>query len=175
MAGAPTLSSPLRPLLYKMIRDARKSITMTMAYFAPDDELIDLLCAAGMRGVRVRLMFATKSDAHLLVLAARSFYHKLLAACCEVYEREGAMLHQKSIAVDGVVSVLGSTNLDYRSIEFNLELSAVIRSEEFARQLNDMFDNDVKFSRRIETEKWKGRPYGDRVVQWAVNRMRYLL
>lgn len=175
MAGAPTLSSPLRPLLYKMIRDARKSIVMTMAYFAPDDELIDLLCAAGKRGLRVRLMFATRSDAHLLVLAARSFYSKLLAACCEVYEREGAMLHQKSIAVDGCLSVLGSTNLDYRSIEFNLELSAVIRSDAFAQQLEALFDHDVEFSRRIEAEKWQGRPYWDRCVQWAVNRVRYVL
>ena len=175
MAGAPTLSSPLRPLLYKLVRDARRSIVMTMAYFAPDDELIDLLCAAGERGVKVRLMFATKSDAHLLVLAARSFYQKLLAACCEVYEREGAMLHQKSIAVDSRVSVLGSTNLDYRSIEFNLELSAVIRSEPFARQLEAMFDHDVCFSRRITKQEWHGRPMRDRCVQWAVNRMRYLL
>lgn len=175
MANAPTLSSPLRPLLYKLIRDARRSIVMTMAYFAPDDELIDLLCAAGKRGVRVRLMFATKSDAHMLVLAARSFYAKLLSSCCEVYEREGAMLHQKSIAVDSCVSVLGSTNLDYRSIEFNLEISAVIRSREFAGQLEAMFDHDVQFSRRIDPAKWHGRPYWDRCVQWAVNRMRYVL
>ena len=175
MAGAPTLSSPLRPVLYKLIRDAGKSIDMTMAYFAPDDELIDLLCAAGKRGVRVRLMFATKSDAHLLVLAARSFYQKLLGACCEVYEREGAMLHQKSIAVDSCVSVLGSTNLDYRSIEFNLEMSAVINSEAFACQLEAMLDHDICFSRRITPDVWRGRPLRDRCVQWAVNRMRYLL
>ena len=175
MAGAPTLSSPLRPLLYQLLRDAHKSIVMTMAYFAPDDELIDLLCAAARRGLCVRLMFATRSDAALLVLAARSFYHKLLEAGCEIYEREGAMLHQKSIVVDSLVSVLGSTNLDYRSIEFNLEISAVIRNETFARQLEKLFDHDVAFSRSIEKTKWRLRPLRDRCVQWGVNRMRYLL
>lgn len=175
LGTSPTLSSPLRPFLYQLVRDARKSLSFTMAYFAPDDELIAGICAAARRGVRVRMMFAARSDAKLLVIAARSFYHRLLEAGCEVYEREGAMLHQKSIVADGELSVLGSTNLDYRSIEFNLELAAVIRSCEFGRQLDLMFDHDAKFGRRIELSEWRGQPLRDRAIQWCVSRARYLL
>ena len=175
IGSAPTLASPLRPFLYRLVRDARKSLLLTMAYFAPDDELIEGLCAAARRGVRVRLVIAGKTDAKVLLVAARAFYRRLLEAGCEVYERQGAMLHQKSIVADGELTILGSTNLDYRSIEFNLELSAVVRSRELARQVELMFDHDTKFSNRIELSDWRERPYADRLVQWAVSRLRYLL
>ncbi len=123
VGSAPAFNSPLRPFLYRLVRDARKSLSLTMAYFAPDDELIEGLCAAARRGVKVRLMMAGRSDARILIVAARAFYRRLMDAGAQVYERQGAMLHQKTIVADGELSVLGSTNLDYRSIEFNLELS----------------------------------------------------
>ena len=175
LASAPTLTSPLRPFLHELLRGSRHSIEMTMAYFAPDDELVGELCDAARRGVRVRLMLAGRSDATILIVAARAFYARLLEAGCEVYERQGAMLHQKSIVVDGRASVLGSTNLDYRSIEFNLEVSAVVRGAAFAGQLAALFDHDASFARRIEASDWRDRPYRDRLIQAAVSRARYLL
>ena len=175
LGTSPTLASPLRPFLYRIVRDARQSIDLTMAYFAPDDELIDGLCEAARRGVAVRLMFAGRTDVNAMKAAARSFYRRLLEAGAAVYERQGAMLHQKTIVVDANLSVLGSTNLDYRSIEFNLELSAVIRSDSFAGQLRALFDLDVTKARQMDLETWRRQPTRDRFVQWAVSRMRYLL
>ena len=175
MAGAPTLASPLRPFLYQLIRDARRSLSMTMAYFAPDEEMIRLLCAAAERGVRVRFMFARKSDVQALVWAARSFYQRLMDAGCTVYERQNVMVHQKSIVVDGNLGILGSTNLDYRSIEFNLELSAVVRSPEFAQQLESLFDHDVGFAKKIDPAEFRKATWRDKAVMWTVNRMRYVL
>jgi cardiolipin synthase len=175
IASAPTLSSPLRPFLHRLIRGSKHSLLLTVAYFAPDDPLIDALCDAARRGVRVRLMLAGRSDSQILIQAARAFYSRLLDAGCEVYEREGAMLHQKSVAVDGELAVIGSTNLDYRSIEFNLEVSAVIRSRDVAGSISDMFDHDVRFARRIDPADWRDRPRRDRLVQWLVSRLRYTL
>ena len=175
IGSAPTLSSPLRPFLHQLIDGASKEILLTMAYFAPDDSLIDALCRAAQRGVRVRLVLPGRSDVKLLIIAARSFYARLMDAGCEVFERQHAMLHQKSIVVDRRVGVIGSTNLDYRSIEFNLELSAVIESGEFADQLAAMFEHDVAFSKAIDPNEWRDRPWRDRLVQWAVSRARYLL
>ena len=175
VGSAPSLSSPLRPFLHGLIRSAQKSLSLTMAYFAPDDQLIDALCSASRRGVKVRLMLAGRTDLRLLVIAGRAFYSRLLDAGCEVYEREHAMLHQKSIVADGKVAVLGSTNLDYRSIEFNLELSAVVRDEQFAGQLDDLFDHDVRYAESFDRERWRRRPWRDRFVQWSVSRLRYAL
>jgi len=175
LASAPTVHSPLRPFLNKLFREATRSISMTMAYFAPHDDMIDELCAAARRGVRVRLMLPGRCDIKALLVAARSFYETLMAAGVEIYERQGVILHAKTMVIDGLVSMIGSTNLDYRSIEYNLELSALVRSREFGRQMEDLFDNDVNFAKRMSPKMWKRRPMVDRFVQWAVSRARYLL
>jgi len=73
----PTLKSPLRRFLTTLFEQANKSIHLTMAYFAPDDALVEELCAAARRGVRVRLMLPGKSDVALVQIAARSFYETL--------------------------------------------------------------------------------------------------
>jgi len=174
LASAPTRRSPLVGLR-RMMREAKLSILLTVAYFAPPDELVEELCRAGRRGVRVRLMLPGVCDVRLLMTAARSFYERLMMAGVEVYERQHAVLHAKTMCIDGTTTILGSTNLDYRSIEFNCELSVVIRSKQFGAQIHDLFDHDVGFARRINLAEWRRRPTWDRVVQWAVLRARYLL
>lgn len=175
LASVPTLASPLRPMLNGIFRHAQKSITIVMAYFAPDDELIVNLCDAARRGVRVRLILPAVSDLHVMVIAARSFYSTLLDAGVEVYERRHAVLHAKGMAVDHRYTMIGSANLDYRSIESNLELSSIIDSPEFARQVDRLMDHDIRFSRKISAKEWRRRPWFDRFVQWVVSRIRYVL
>ena len=175
LASVPTTNSPLRPFLCKLLRDARKSIYLTMAYFAPDDPLVEELCKAAKRGVRVRLIVPGRSDVHLLTIAARSFYEKLMNCGVEIYERQSVVLHAKTMVVDGHTSIVGSANLDYRSIEYNLELSSIIRNDTFGRQMQDLFENDVMYSKKIDPREWRRRPTWDRFVQWAVSRARYLL
>lgn len=175
LASVPSMNSPLRPRIGRFIRSARTSLLMTMAYFVPDDELVGELCKAARRGVRVRLMLPGRCDVPAVRLAARSFYQRLLGCGVEVYERQGAVLHAKTMVADGHTSVIGSTNLDSRSIEYNLEISAVIRSDAFGRQMHELFENDVRYARRITIAEWRRLPRWDRVAQWAVSRARYLM
>lgn len=175
LASAPTPNSPMAADLCRLFAEATRSIDLTMAYFAPADALIDELCKAAGRGVRVRLMLPGRGDVALLVIAARSFYAKLMAHGVEVYERQNVVLHAKTIVVDAHTSIVGSTNLDYRSIEYNCELSVALRSDAFGRQMVDLFENDVRFSKRVDPDQWKSRPRYDRLVQWVVSRARYLL
>jgi cardiolipin synthase len=175
LASVPTPKSPLIPFLRDLMRRARRSLDLTMAYFAPSDVLVGELIRARERGVRVRLMFPGRSDVKVVRAAAHSFYEPLLIAGVEIWERQGAILHAKSLVIDDEISVLGSTNLDYRSIEFNCELSAVIRSRPFAMQMGALFRHDTNYSERIHLENWRQRPWRDRIVQWAASRARYLL
>lgn len=174
IATVPTLASPLRQLLYGLIRSARTRVRMTMAYFAPDDELITALCDAAKRGVKVELMLGAKSDLPVMVTAARAFYNRLFTGGVHVYERQFVILHAKTLLVDDV-AIIGSTNLDYRSIEFNCEISAVIRSAAFAKELSKLFDHDKKFAREIEQSEWERRTFWTRAAQWAVIHFRQLL
>jgi cardiolipin synthase len=175
LASVPTVDSALRPLLCDLLGRAKTSIQLTIAYFAPDDDLIEELLRAARRGVKVQLMLPSRSDVRILLIAARSFYERLMDAGIEIYERQAAILHAKSMTIDRSVTVLGSTNLDHRSIEFNFELSAIIRSEEFGKQMHALFNNDIRYARRLDCDVWRRRPWQDRFVQWAVIRARYLL
>ena len=175
LASVPTVNSPLRPFICDLIKQAKKSIQLTMAYFAPEDELVDELCKATERGVHVQLMLPGDSDNFLLAAAARSFYARLISCGIDIYERLGVMLHAKTMVVDGFTCVIGSTNLDYRSIEFNCELSTIVRSAKFGQQLGQLFAHDVQYSRKIHPQVWRNRPYLDQLGQWAVSRARYWL
>jgi cardiolipin synthase len=175
LATVPTLASPLRPLLQDLLNSATKSIRLTMAYFAPDDELVKRLCEAAQRGVKVQLMFGAKSDLPIMVTAARAFYDVMFRAGIEIFERQFVVLHAKTLIVDDEIAIIGSTNLDYRSIELNCEISAVVRNMDFAAQLNLLFEHDLKYAKKIDPEAWRDRPFRDRFVQWTVSRMRYLL
>jgi cardiolipin synthase len=175
LASVPTVDSPLRPLLCDLLHAARESIQLTIAYFAPDDDLVRELLAAARRGVRVQLMLPSRTDVPLLLIAARSFYERFMDAGIEIYERQSAILHAKTMTIDQSVTVIGSTNLDHRSVEFNLELSAIIRSEEFGRQMHRLFDSDIRFAKKLDCDAWRSRPMLDRLVQWGVIRARYLL
>jgi cardiolipin synthase len=174
LASVPTRHSPLAPLRL-MLREARTSILMTMSYFAPPDDLINELCHAARRGVKVRLMLPGVCDVHILMTAARAFYEKMLSAGIEIYERQGAVLHAKTMCIDAHTTILGSTNLDYQSIQYNCELSVIIRSRGFGAQMHELFANDIGYAKRINLSEWRRRPTYDRLVQWAVMRARYLL
>ena len=175
LASVPTVSSPLAGFFQKLLQSAHKSIELTMAYFAPSDLLINELCRAARRGVRVRLMLPAKGDVPILIWAARSFYEKLMNAGVEIYERQSVVLHAKTLVIDSELTVMGSANLDYRSIEYNLDIHALIRSGQFGCQMTGLFENDVLSAKRISPAEWRKRPTIDRIIQWAVNRARYLL
>ena len=175
LASAPSVDSELRPLLCDLLTESKKSILLTMAYFAPDEDLVDALLDAARRGVHVRLMLPGRTDVKPLLIAARSFYDRLMAAGVEVFERQTCILHAKTLVIDQFITVIGSTNLDHRSVEFNCELSAIVRSEPFASDMLALFENDVRYARRIDPAEWKVRPTLDRLVQWTVSRTRYLL
>jgi cardiolipin synthase len=175
LASVPTVNSPLLPFISELVKQAKQSIRLTIAYFAPDDGLIEQLCRSADRGVRVQLMLPGHNNMALLALAARSFYSRLMSHGIDVYERQAVMLHAKTMVIDGHTCVIGSTNLDYRSIEFNCELSSIVRNAEFGQQLVRLFEHDVRYAKRIDPMAWRRRPYLDRIGQWAVSRARYLL
>src|SRR5690606_12147446 len=110
-----------------------------------------------------------------LRVAARGYYDQLLAAGVEVYERRHAVLHAKTFCIDGRFSLVGSANLDYRSIRYNCELDVVIDSTAFGRQMHDLFEHDVRFAVRIDADEWRRRPLKARLGQRLAKAMRFLL
>jgi cardiolipin synthase len=144
-------------MLLSAIGAARDSIHLTMAYFAPGDDMVEALCAAALRGVDVQLVLPSHSDFAPVLHAGRSRYDKLLSAGVQIHELRDAVLHAKTAVIDGVVSTVGSSNMDWRSFTANNEVNAVVIGEDFGQAMETMFRQDVKVSQGISLEAWRDR------------------
>lgn len=146
---------------------AQRSIHLTMAYFAPGDDMVDALCDAARRGVDVQLLLPSQSDFRPVLHAGRARYDALLAAGAHIHEFQGAVLHAKTAVVDGVWSTVGSTNLDFRSFTGNNEINVVVLGEDFGDAMEQMFRRDLARAEPITLERWRQRPWTERVLQGA--------
>jgi cardiolipin synthase len=161
--------------LLSAIIHAEKSVHITMAYFVPDPQTIDVLKRSAARGVDVTLVLPSYTDFWAVFHAGRSHYSELLEAGVKIYERQEALLHAKTIVVDGVWSTVGSSNLDWRSFLYNEELNAVILGWGFGREMEAMFDDDLRGSVQIEREAWARRPMDVRMKEWVGRMWEYWL
>lgn len=144
---------------------ARRSIHITMAYFAPDPAFVQVLADAAQRGVEVVMVLPGFSDSSLVLYAGQSHYEKLLRAGVKIYERRDALLHAKTAVVDGVWSTVGSSNMDWRSFALNYEVNAVILGGDFASQMEEMFQQDVAQATQVDLQAWEDRGLGDRFME----------
>ncbi|HEY9101851.1 cardiolipin synthase [Chitinimonas sp.] len=161
--------------LISAISHAEKQVYLTYAYFVPDPQLLQVLCAAARRGVDVRLILPGTTDTWMTLNAGRAHYQALLDAGVKLYERQDALLHAKTAVVDGVWSSLGSTNLDWRSFLHNNELNAEVLSRDFAAQMLLMFEQDQTAAQSITAEAWRHRPLSQRIKEWGASIWAYWL
>jgi len=152
--------------LMSALHSAQRRIWITNAYFVPDPQLLAALCEARGRGVDVRLLLPSHSDFGIVLNAGRSNYEQLLGCGVRIFEREGQLLHAKTVVIDGVWSTVGSTNLDWRSFLDNDELDAIMLGREFGARMEEMFQRDLEQSREIDPERWARRPAGTRFKEW---------
>jgi cardiolipin synthase A/B len=149
--------------LLSAIRNAERRVWITAAYFVPTGQEIDDLTAAAKRGVDVRLLLPSRSDSELPLLAGRSHYEHLLRAGAKIYEYRAAILHSKAVVIDGVWSVLGSSNFDHRSVLFNNEVDAIVLGPETATQMEAMFEDELTRATPIDEHSWRHRPVAQRL------------
>jgi len=139
------------------IRNAEKSIWITAAYFAPTHREKEDLMHAARRGVDVRLLLPSHSDSSPALEVQHSHYEALLRAGVKIYERGDGILHSKTMVVDGVWSVTGSSNFDYRSVLFNDEVDAVVLGKDTGERLSNLFLGDLKDAKPIDPDTWRKR------------------
>jgi cardiolipin synthase len=161
--------------LLSAITHAEHSVHLTIAYFAPDPQLLLALSDAAARGVDVRLMLPSHSDSRALFHLGRSYYALLLDAGVKIHERRGAVMHAKTACIDGVWSTIGSTNLDWRSFLHNDEINAVILGRGFAARMDAMFEDDLRQSDAIDARRWRHRPWLQRLQEQAARLGAYWL
>ena len=149
--------------LLSAIRTAEKRIWLNTAYFVPTHQEMEDLIEAARRGVDVRLEVPDASDSDLSIDVQHSRYEDLLEVGVQIFETHDEILHSKSAAIDGVWSVIGSSNFDHRSVLFNDEVDAVVVGNETAKALEALFTKDFASARRIDLAAWKARPFSQKI------------
>lgn len=147
------------------IMHAKKSIHITQAYFIPNTDLLDALSHAAQKGVDVQIIVPGKSDFWIPVYAGQACYSRLLQSGVRLHQMKGAVLHSKTIVIDKVWSMVGSSNMDPLSFLHITEANAVILSTDFAKKMEDMFKEDLSKSKEIFLKQWQQRPWKNRFLE----------
>jgi cardiolipin synthase len=154
-----------RMLFQTLIASAAHSIHITTPYFVPDRSLRrELVQAMHARGVEVKVIVPGKNSDQLMTRrSSRRLYGELLQHGAQIYEYQPAMIHVKSLVVDGIWSVVGSTNFDNRSFGINDEVNLAALDEGLAARVEQDFQHDLAQSSRVTYEEWRRRPVFERV------------
>lgn len=155
----------MRKLLYYSITKAQKTICFTTAYFTPSRRMLQVLEDAVTRGVTVKLLLPGKSDITAAHYAGRAFFTRLLKAGVEIHTYLGDILHAKTAVFDGLWSVIGSANLDFQSLRRNDEGNVGILDTKFGTRMMDIFQEDLKQSKKILLEEWRRRPLFEKIFE----------
>ncbi len=164
MAGA----TRARMLYQVLIASAARSLHITTPYFLPDRSARrELVRAIAERGVDVKIIVPGKHSDHMLTrTSSRRLYGELLRNGAQIYEYQPSMIHAKALVVDGVWTVVGSTNFDHRSFGINDEVNLAAADEELAARVEDDFQRDLARSHRITYAEWRRRSPFERMHEW---------
>ena len=125
----------------------------------------EALIDAVKKGVRVVAVLPGKIDHKLVYWASRSGFAPLLLGGVEIYEYQAALMHSKTMVVDGVWATVGTTNLDNRSFALNEEINLVVYDAAIAGALEKAFQEDLKHSKKLTYEAWKSRPLKEKFLE----------
>ena len=166
-------SESMRLMYLLSVASARKNIYIANAYFVPDDLSLQTLVRALKRGVNIIILTpGENTDVDSVRGASRARWGDLLQAGAKIYEYQPTMYHCKVMIVDDTWVSVGSTNFDARSFRLNDEANLNIYNRDFAVQQIEIFENDLKKSRRITYQDWENRPWQKKVYEHTMALMR---
>lgn len=122
---------------------ARERVWVTTPYFVPDEPVFAAMIAAALRGVDVRLLVPRRTDSRLVDAAARTYFDALADAGAKIFLHGPPMLHAKTCLVDRDFAMVGTGNLDNRSLRLNFEVTAILYDDEPVEALAALFERDL--------------------------------
>lgn len=168
-----TLASPssinwstIALLFRTLIASAEHKISIATAYFVADDILTNILCKASEDGVIVQILIpGDNSDSRLSQLGGRANFDKLLKAGVKIFCYQPTMMHAKIMLVDDHIGVVGSANINHRSMSKDEELCLVIDDQKTVDILGTDYEEDLEKSVPIDLKNWKERSIWVRVKE----------
>ena len=159
----------IHELIMSVIYKAQHELIITTPYFAPDEPLSEALVSAANRGVNITLVIPERVDSLMVRYATPALLDSLVVAGIRVAQFDQGLLHTKSITVDGEFCIVGSVNLDMRSLWLNFEISLFVYDEGFTQQVRELQTSYIVKSNFIDREHFSQRTFPQRL---ATNIMR---
>ncbi|MDX1496417.1 MAG: cardiolipin synthase [Salinisphaeraceae bacterium] len=136
-------------LMTAAVGQASQQVTIFSPYFLPIQPLTGAMCASALRGVKVRVLIPKQSNYAMVDWACRHYLPDLLHAGVEIYAIDGPLMHSKLFVVDEEYAMVGSTNIDPRSLQLNFELMVEVYDHGFAKQMQEHAEKQFAQSERI--------------------------
>ena len=163
----------MQSAFHVLLCTAQERLRIATAYFAPDDDFLETLCAAPGRGVEVDLLLpGPHADKRVSQLTSEGRYEKLVDCGVRVWTFQPSMMHMKVMTVDRQVSVVGSSNFNRRSLDHDEEVVLVAIDPALTATLDEHLDDDFDRSRLIDLTRWRNRTLGQRAMEKAVSPIR---
>ena len=164
--GGPEIAGHgLADAIFGAIVTAERSITIQTPYFVPDEPIVHALRYAATRGVEVRVIVPAYNNHWYIAYAARALYGMLLRAGVRIFERSQPFAHAKAMEIDGVYAMMGSANLDYRSLHLNFETNVEVADSGFIAALAARLEREIEVSVEIREVEWLERPMWRRLLE----------
>lgn len=165
----------IRDNYMRLIHKAQKSIYMQTPYFIPDESVFEALLMAARSGIEVNIMIPCKPDHPFVYWATYSYIGDMVMAGAKCYTYDNGFLHSKGVVVDDKVLCYGTANMDIRSFALNFEVNAVVYDERKAKEMVDIFKEDLKHCTRITRDLYARRKLIIRVKEQVCRLMSPLL
>jgi cardiolipin synthase len=158
-ATGPVDTRPRATMMFSALANAAKQrLWISTPYLVPDDPSMVALHMAKSRGVDVRILIPNEADHWAVYLAGFHYAHALAEAKIPVFRYTRGFMHQKCVLVDDEIALIGSTNLDNRSLYLNFELMIAVQDRALVHQVLDMlvrdFDGAVESNTPEAPPRW---------------------
>lgn len=151
--------------LLTAVYQARRRLVLITPYFVPDDALVAALCSASDRGVEVQLILPAKNDSRMVNYACNAFFDELLRSGVEIHLYEAGLLHTKCVLVDHQFGLVGTVNLDKRSLWLNFEMTVLVDDGQAMGELLQLADSYLSETRKVSWLIWRKRPLRQRLLE----------
>ncbi|MET0331853.1 MAG: cardiolipin synthase [Dyella sp.] len=151
-------------LFVAAIHAARRRLWISTPYFVPDPAVSAALQLAVLRGVDVRVLIPARPDHYTVFTASTLYAYEAVRAGLQMYRYQPGFVHQKVMLIDDDTSMIGSMNLDNRSLRLNFEVSALNIDVEFARQVEQMLLTDFANAVELAAGDYRAASYGQRLA-----------
>jgi cardiolipin synthase len=165
--SGPTFSEMevISDIFFMALTAAHKQILAVTPYFVPSRDIVQAFRAAALRGVDVRLIVPAKNNHVYAGLAGCALYEDLLDAGVRIFERHPPFMHAKALIVDDGTALVGTANMDVRSLRLNYETNVAVYDDAFINRLKEIVLEEISLSDEINLGEWRLRPSRQRIME----------